>query len=102
MTRTEVIQRVRAYVDDNFLYARGSAYIDDDAALLALGVIDSLGVMELLMFLEQAFGIVAADDEITEANLGSFSGIADFVIAKTALVTAATIDASHVAEHRAS
>ncbi len=84
MTRPEVVQRIRSYVDDNFLYAPGSGAIADDASLLTLGVIDSLGVMELLLFIEQEFGIVATDDEITEDNLGSFAGIADFVVGKSA------------------
>jgi acyl carrier protein len=83
MTRADVVQRIRSYVDDNFLYAPGSGAIADDDSLLTLGVIDSLGVMELLLFIEQEYGIVAADDEITEHNLGSFAGIADYVVGKS-------------------
>lgn len=86
MTQDDVVRRVRTYVDDNFLFAPGSTAIADDASLVALGVVDSLGVMELLLFLEQEFGIVAADDEITESNLGSFAGIAAFVMSKSTSV----------------
>jgi acyl carrier protein len=97
MTHSEIIRRVRAYVDENFLYAQGSAAIADDASLLALGVIDSLGVIELLMFLEQEYGVLAADDEITETNLGTFRGIAAFVLARRGASHYSVTEGAHAA-----
>jgi len=41
-----------------------------------------MGVMELLGFLGSEFGITAADEEVTEDNLGSLNAIARFVDAK--------------------
>lgn len=101
MTHSQILQRVRAYVDENFLYAQGSAAIADDASLLALGVIDSLGVIELLMFLEQEYGVLAADDEITETNLGTLRGIASFVLAKRGASHFTSAEGAHVAAGRA-
>lgn len=98
---SSVVQRARAYVDEHCLYARGSASIDDDASLLSPGVIDSLGVMELLMLNEQESGIVAADDELTDENLGSFSGIANRVGAKFVTVSNSPTKASDGVADRA-
>ena len=79
---TQILERTRAYVRENFLYMRPDFALGDDDPLLAKGVIDSMGVMELLGFLGSEFGITAADEEVTEDNLGSLNAIARFVDAK--------------------
>jgi acyl carrier protein len=78
----DILERTRAYVRENFLYMRPDVQLGDDDALLAKGVIDSMGVMEMLGFLTSEFGIVVADEEVTEDNLGSLNAIARFVDAK--------------------
>jgi acyl carrier protein len=82
MPVTQILERTRAYVRENFLYMRPDFALGDDDPLLAKGVIDSMGVMELLGFLGSEFGITVADEEVTEDNLGSLSAIARFVEAK--------------------
>ena len=74
-----ITDRVRAYVRDNFLYMRPDWLLQDDAPLLGSGVIDSIGVIELVEFLQREFACAIPEDEITEANLGSLSAIARFV-----------------------
>lgn len=86
---TDILERTRAYVRTNFLYMRPDFSLSDDDPLLGKGVIDSMGVMELLGFLTGAFGIVVADEEVTEENLGSLSAIARFVSGKTRKTEAA-------------
>ena len=83
-TESQVVERVRAFLTENFLYMRPDYYLADDASLLEGGVIDSMGVLEVINFLEEAFGVTAADDEISEANLGSLRAIANFVVSKRA------------------
>jgi acyl carrier protein len=46
------------------------------------GIIDSMGVVELVQFLETEFRVEIRDDDITEDNLGSLAAIASFVAAK--------------------
>lgn len=86
---TEILERTRAYVRDNFLYMRPDFVLGDDDALLAKGVIDSMGVMEMIGFLTSEFGIAVADEEVTEENLGSVSAIARFVTGKARQTEAA-------------
>jgi acyl carrier protein len=84
VTEPQVIERVRAFLTENFLYMRPDFFLADDHSLLEGGVIDSMGVLEVLNFLEEEFGVTAADDEISEANLGSLRTIAQFVASKRA------------------
>ncbi len=86
---TEILERTRAYVRDNFLYMRPDFVLGDDDPLLAKGVIDSMGVMEMIGFLTSEFGIAVADEEVTEENLGSVSAIARFVTGKARQTEAA-------------
>lgn len=79
----EIVLRTREWVRDNFLYMRPDWPLDEDAALLTTGVIDSIGVIELVGFLETAFHLTIPEEEITEANLGTLGAIAAFVVRRT-------------------
>ncbi|PYO92476.1 MAG: acyl carrier protein [Gemmatimonadetes bacterium] len=80
MNPTEILARTRAYVQETFLYTRPDFALGDDDRLLQRGVIDSMGVMELLAFLRTEFGVVVADEDITESNLGTLADIARYVM----------------------
>lgn len=87
-SQQQSIDRIRAFVQENFLYMRPDFELGDDDRLLERGVVDSLGVVEVVQFVEQEFGIEVAEEEISEANLGSLQAIARFVGTKqTALVS---------------
>jgi acyl carrier protein len=77
-----ILSTVRGYIRQNFLYAKPDLVLADDRALLEQGVIDSMGVIELIEFLQDSFGIRVEDDEITEDNLGSIAAIARYVSGK--------------------
>jgi acyl carrier protein len=81
MTVPEILERTRAYVRENFLYMRPNFPLGDNDPLLTKGIVDSMGVAELLGFLEGEFGIAVAEEEVTEENLGSLAAIARFVAA---------------------
>ena len=78
----EIVDRTRTWVRENFLYMRPDWKFGDDDPLLGSGVIDSIGVIELVEFLQTAFGFKIADDEIVEQNVGSLNAIGRFVHAK--------------------
>ena len=82
LTLTAITDRTRAYIRDNFLYMRPDWPLQDDDALFGSGVIDSIGVVELIGFLQSEFGCTVAEDEVTERNLGSVGAIARFLYAK--------------------
>ncbi len=80
---TSTSSRIRAYVMQKFPAAR-KRKIDDDVALLESGVIDSLGVLDLVQFLDESFGITISDDELTPDNFSSINAMAAFVEQKRA------------------
>ena len=82
MTETQVIDELRTYITENFLYARPDYFVAEQDHLLEKGVVDSMGMVELLTFLQDRFGVEPADDEITEDNFATLARIAAFVRAK--------------------
>ena len=81
-TPAEIVDRTRTWVRETFLYMRPDWKVSDDDPLLGSGVIDSVGVIELVEFLQSAFSCKVADDEIVEQNLGTLNAIGRFVHAK--------------------
>jgi acyl carrier protein len=79
LTETTIADRARAYVRENFLYMRPDWPLRDEDPLLGSGVIDSIGVIELVEFLQREFACAIGEDEITEANLGTLGAIGQFV-----------------------
>jgi len=81
-----VRERIRQFLVENFLYGTAPAGFNDSASLLDSGVMDSTGVMELVLFLEEEFGVKVADDEVVPENLDSIERICTFVRRKLAAV----------------
>jgi acyl carrier protein len=81
----KVRQELRAFIDDAFLYLRPDLDLSDDDPLLELGVIDSLGFVELVDEVQERYGVEVEDVEITVENFGSITAIARFVCGKAAL-----------------
>jgi len=74
---------VRGFIADNYLFRAGGSLSDTDS-FLASGIIDSMGILELVSFLESTFGISVADEEVDPDNLDSVSKVAAYVRRKLA------------------
>ncbi|HEX2358906.1 MAG TPA: acyl carrier protein [Solirubrobacterales bacterium] len=79
-----VRRELRGFIEENFLYLEPELELSDSDDLLALGVVDSLGFVELVEEVQARFGIAVDDIEITEENFGSIDGIVAFVDRKQA------------------
>jgi acyl carrier protein len=75
-------RELHAFIDDRFLYLHPDVEVGDADQLLELGVIDSLGFVELVEEVQDRYGIAIQDVEITEENLGSVSAIVAFIARK--------------------
>ncbi len=82
--QTDIEQKIRQFITDNFLFREDRATMTDMESLLEAGVIDSTGVLELVAFLESEFGLAVADADIVPENLDSISRIVSYVKGKTA------------------
>ena len=76
---TTVAAKVHGYVVDRFLFGKDGHRLQNDASFLEQSLIDSTGVLELVAFLEEQYGIKVDDDELVPENLDSVNRIAQFV-----------------------
>lgn len=56
--------------------------INDDTLIFAQGIMDSMGFISIIGFLEETFSVSAADNELIEANFESVMAISNFVFNK--------------------
>lgn len=80
----QVLAELRAFVEENYLYLRPDLQLQDTDQLLELGIIDSLGFVELVEEVQTRYGVAVADVDITEQNFGSVAAIAEYVGRKRA------------------
>ena len=74
---------IRGFVLDRLAPTSGRSDIADDDDLIDSGVIDSLGIFQLVAFLEETFGVTIGDQEITPENFGSVSAIERMVASRS-------------------
>ncbi|HBB32925.1 MAG TPA: acyl carrier protein [Cyanobacteria bacterium UBA8803] len=82
-------EMLRQHIADNILFSTNGYPYPDDASFLENGIIDSMNVMELVLFLEEKWGIKIEDTEIVPENFDSVSGLAGFVRSKQLLSVSA-------------
>jgi acyl carrier protein len=70
---------IEQFILDELTQGRGITEIDQDENLLSKGIVDSHGVMELVGFLEQRYGIAVGDEDLTPENFESVGRIEAFV-----------------------
>lgn len=78
----QVRERVRAFIYEKFPLARKQGLKDQDA-LLESGLLDSMGVLDLVGFIEGNFGIQVIDEELVPENFGTVEQLARFVLTKS-------------------
>jgi acyl carrier protein len=75
-------ETVREFILNHFLKGDKSRKLIDDASFIEEGIIDSVGVLELVAFLEEKFGFKVEDEEIVPENFDSIVKLDIFVQAK--------------------
>lgn len=73
---------IREFVVKNFYVPEGFE-LGDETSLLDSGLVDSTGMLEVIAYLEETFGIKVADAEMVPENLVSISNLTAYVIRKT-------------------
>jgi len=81
---------IRSFILKKFPVAR-KRDLNDDVPLLESGIIDSLGVLDIVGFLEQTFDVKIEDDELTPDNFASIKCMVSFVQKKTSQSNVAAI-----------
>ena len=79
----EIQNKIKDYIAKNLLFSNDGYKYADDASFLEEGIVDSQGVMELVMFVEDEFNITVDDEDITPDNFDSVSLLADYINRKS-------------------
>jgi len=74
---------ILAFLRDRFPFARQRSVTRNDS-LLESGIVDSLGVLELVEFLERTFGISITEEDLVPKNFDSVGRMVDLVVQKRA------------------
>jgi acyl carrier protein len=76
---SQIESQIRDYINRNMLFNSGTSKFSNEASLLQEGIIDSIGIMELVTFVSQTYGVTIPPEEILPENFDSISRIASFV-----------------------
>jgi acyl carrier protein len=74
-----IAQEIHQFIIDNFLFGESETWLSNDDSLLDQGIIDSMGILELVTFLEDKYEIEIPDDELVPTNLDSINRLVQFV-----------------------
>jgi acyl carrier protein len=77
-----LVSEIKDFIVTNFLFGQSSDTLTEDQSFLESGIIDSTGMLELVSFVEQRYGISVADRELLPENLDSLRNISQFVARK--------------------
>ena len=83
MEKRVVGEKVGQFISEQFIFDQERKITWDDS-LLETGTIDSTGILELVLFLEEKFSIKVDDEDLIPDNLDSINRIANFVDGKLA------------------
>lgn len=78
----DVQERVRLYIIENFLMGDSELMIEPDTSFIDTGIVDSVGFIEIIAYLEETYGLVILDEEMVPENLDSLRSIEAFVTRK--------------------
>ena len=79
-----ITEQVRGFILAELNFAGASTDLTDDYQLLANAVLDSMGIVQVVDFLEASFDIEIDDEDLVPDHFGSVGSIAEFVESKQA------------------
>jgi acyl carrier protein len=71
---SEISDKVKAFISTELMFEDNGATLTDDTPLLE-GVIDSLGLMQMISFIEEEFDVAIDDAEVTAGNFRTVADI---------------------------
>jgi len=75
----EIKKAVRAFLVDNFMFRGEIDKLPDSSSLVKAGILDSVGILLLISFMEDTYDMKVSDDEVEPENLESVDNITAFI-----------------------
>jgi acyl carrier protein len=82
MSHTSLRAAITGFIRKNFVYDE-KRQIGDDESFLSSGILDSTGVVELIAFLEETYGVHFEDEELVAENFDTLAKLVAFMERKT-------------------
>ena len=79
---TGTTEKLRTFILENYLFTDDNAALNNADSFLDKGIIDSTGILEVIMFVEDNFGFKVRDEEMLPENLDSIDNLVRFVGAR--------------------
>jgi acyl carrier protein len=70
---------IKEFISHELLHDNKETPLNDEDQLIELGIIDSLGIMTLLAFVEERFSLQISGDDLIPENFGSIAAISDLI-----------------------
>lgn len=80
----EIEAKIRQFIVETLYYSEDSPFADEDS-FLETGIIDSMGAMELVAYVQSEFGVEVGHEEVVVENFDSIHKLANFVRRKLRL-----------------
>lgn len=77
-------QQIKQYILKNFLFSDDENAIGDQDSLVRGAILDSTGIYELIMFIEEEFKLTIAPEEMTPDNFDTLEVMDAFITRKLA------------------
>lgn len=77
----ECEEQVRQFIVDNFLFGDDEG-LSNEGSLSQNGIVDSTGILELVMFVEETFSISVEDHELIPEHFDSVVNISRYIYQK--------------------
>jgi acyl carrier protein len=81
-SEAQVREQVRNMILTNFLRGADAASLKDDVSLERSHVVDSVKMLELILFVEETFGFSVDNDEAVPENFDTVDNIVGYVLRK--------------------
>jgi acyl carrier protein len=73
------VAEIKSFIARNFLFSEDGNAVADDESLMKNGTLDSTGILELIMFVEEKFKLKIPDEDMLPENFDSVRAIADYI-----------------------
>jgi len=81
--KEQAVATLRSYILENYLFTDDQGELKNGESFLESKILDSMGILELIHFLEEEFGVKTADEEMIPENLDSIDRLIGFIERKT-------------------
>lgn len=79
----QIEEKIKSFISKNLLFSDDGFGYSDEASFLQEGIVDSVGVMELVAFIEEEMHVKVDDQDITPDNFDSVSKLSAYVRRQT-------------------